>query len=222
MDGVHDMGGMHGFGSVPVNDQGRPFPEPWEGRVFATNLALTVALGANLDRFRFLIESMPPVAYLSSSYYERWLASMLSAVAEQGLLSGDQLAAIDAGHVPEVEPAGAEALPPEIVQVLVDAPTGYQRDLGGKAAFQSRDRVRARTRHSAGHTRLPRYVRGRCGEIISDNGNQHLPDTRAETGDITMQRLYTVRFMATELWGEQANPRDSVCLDLWESYLEPA
>ena len=74
MDGVHDMGGMHGFGSVPVNDQGRPFPEPSEGRVFATNLALTVALGANVDRFRFLTESMPPLAYLSSSYYERWLA----------------------------------------------------------------------------------------------------------------------------------------------------
>ena len=81
MDGIHDMGGMHGFGPVPVEDDGQPpFAESWQGRVFANNLALSVQMGGNVDRFRYLTESIPPEIYLSVTYYERWLASMLAAI----------------------------------------------------------------------------------------------------------------------------------------------
>jgi nitrile hydratase beta subunit len=221
MDGVHDMGGMHGFGPIPIDENEPLFAEEWQGRVFAENLALTVPLGANVDRFRFLIDSMPPAQYLSVSYYERWLASILSSVSEHQLLNDEQLSAILSGEVPDVAPTQTEALPPEIVGMLVNAPTGTRRDMTGEAIFQAGDRVRARTIHPEGHTRLPRYVRGHIGTICKDNGNHHLPDTRAMTGNIEMQRLYTVSFRARELWGEKANPQDTVNLDLWESYLEP-
>lgn len=220
MDGVHDMGGMHGFGPVPVHDDGAPFPEGWQGRVFASNLVLAIRSGGNVDRFRFLIESMPPAEYLSVNYYERWLASMMASIEETGLLDAEQLAAICEGVAPDVVPVEVEAVPPEIVRTLVDAPAGAVRDMSGEGSFQEGDAVRARCLHSAGHTRLPRYVRGRRGRIIKDNGNQHLPDARAATGDLVMQRLYTVSFTARELWGVAT--RDTVCLDLWESYLEPA
>lgn len=219
MDGVHDMGGMHGFGPVPVDDDGAPFPEVWQGRVFASNLALAILTGGNVDRFRFLIESMPPAEYLNASYYERWLASMLAALERDGLLDGAQLDQIRAGIAPEVEADKVEPVTPDIVQALVDAPTGASRDMSGDARFIAGDAVRARCLHPAGHIRLPRYVRGRLGVIVSDNGNHHLPDRRAQTGELVMQRLYTVAFTARELWN--TDTPDTVRLDLWESYLEP-
>lgn len=208
MDGIHDMGGMHGFGSIPIDDHEAVFPESWQGRVFACNLALSIQTGGNVDRFRFLIESMPPVEYLSASYYERWLASMTASIDADGLMDGDAEA--------------IKTLPPEIVQALVNAPTGAVRDMSGEATYKEGDQVRARIAHPQGHTRMPRYIRGHAGVVVSDNGNHHLPDIRAASGDIVMQRLYTVSFTARELWGEHANPNDTVCLDLWESYLEPA
>ena len=207
MDGIHDMGGMHGFGSIPIDEHEAVFPNSWQGRVFACNLALSIQTGGNVDRFRFLIESMPPAEYLSASYYERWLASMVASIEADGLLHGD--------------PEEVVAVPPEIVQAMVNAPTGAARDMSGEATYKEGDQVRARFVHPPGHTRIPRYVRGHVGMVVSDNGNHHLPDIRAATGDIVMQRLYTVSFTARELWGEQANPNDCVCLDLWESYLEP-
>jgi len=208
MDGIHDMGGMHGFGSIPIDEHEAVFPESWQGRVFACNLALSIQTGGNVDRFRFLIESMPPAEYLSASYYERWLASMMASIDADGLMDGDAEDVV--------------TLSPEIVQAMVNAPTGAARDMSGEAIYKQGDRVRARVVHPPGHTRMPRYVRGHAGVVVSDNGNHHLPDMRAATGDIVMQRLYTVSFSARELWGEQANPNDAVCLDLWESYLEPA
>jgi len=208
MDGIHDMGGMHGFGPIPIDDHEAVFPEIWQGRVFACNLALSIQTGGNVDRFRFLIESMPPAEYLSASYYERWLASMMASIDADGLMDGDAEDVV--------------TLSPEIVQAMVNAPTGAARDMSGEAIYKQGDRVRARVVHPPGHTRMPRYVRGHAGVVVSDNGNHHLPDMRAATGDIVMQRLYTVSFSARELWGEQANPNDAVCLDLWESYLEPA
>ena len=94
--------------------------------------------------------------------------------------------------------------------------------MSGEPAYREGDSVRARITHTAGHTRLPRYARGRLGTVVSDNGNHHLADARAADGSIDMQRLYTVSFTARELWGESASPRDTVRVDLWESYLEPA
>ncbi len=220
MDGVHDMGGMHGFGPVDTSNDGALFPNTWESRVFATNLAMSIHLGNNVDRFRFRIESMPPAEYLHSSYYERWLASVLAGVKELGLLSDTELAEIHAGRVPDVTAGDAVALTPVVVQNMVNPPGGKRRDMSGTPAFAIGEKVRARAMHRPGHTRMPRYVRGCIGTIVSDNGKQILPDTHANSGEEVMERLYTVRFKSSDIWGEDANPLDSVCVDLWESYLE--
>ncbi len=219
MDGVHDMGGMHGFGAIPIDDGYQPFHKPWQARVFASNLALSVHAG-NVDHFRFMIESMPPAEYLSSSYYERWMASVLAHVEEEGFLDSDQVRAIRAGQIPSTSPADTEAVPPAFVDMILNAPSQGSRDLSGSPRFAVGDRVRARCPHRSGHTRLPRYVRGHPGVIVKDNGNQLFPDTHAQNGEMELQRLFTVSFRATDLWGQDASPRDSVRLDLWEAYLD--
>ena len=220
MDGVHDMGGMHGFGPVDPSEDDRVFEHEWQSRVFATNLAIIPHLGNNLDRFRHRIECMPPGDYLNASYYERWLAAILSAVEEAGLLSASELAEVRAGRTPEVGSADAVALPPEVVSAMANAPVGRSLDFSGEARFAIGDRVRVLTLHRPGHTRLPRYVRGRTGVIIEDSGNQLLPDAHADRGEKIHERLYTVRFQSRDLWGEAAGVQDRVCVDLWESYLE--
>ena len=221
MDGVHDMGGMHGFGAIAIDDGYQPFSETWQARVFATNLALSVHTG-NVDHVRFLIESMPPQEYLSGNYYERWLASLLAVAGEKGFLDGDQLQSIRDGKVPVTSPADTEAVPPAVVSLFVNAPSQGARDVSGTPRFTTGDNVRAKIQRTPGHTRLPRYVRGHQGVIVKDNGNQLFPDTHARTGEEEMQRLYTVSFAATELWGHEANPNDTVRLDLWDAYLDEA
>lgn len=220
MDGIHDMGGMHGFGPVQIDDEASFFAD-WQRRVFAANLALAMQTGGNIDRLRYLVECIPPAEYLSASYFERWLASIEASAGENGILSEQQIADIQAGIVPEVEPDEVDAVPPEVTAMMVNAPdTAAQFDMSGSGSFKVGDPVRARSLRTAGHCRLPRYVRGCRGVVVRDNGNQHLPDTRAATGEVELQRLYTVSFTARELWG--ADTPDTVCLELWESYLEPA
>ena len=83
-------------------------------------------------------------------------------------------------------------------------------------------KVRARNTHPAGHTRLPRYVRGHVGSVELNRGVQAFPDTNVYGRGKNPQHVYSVRFAARELWGEEASSSDSVYLDLWDDYLEPA
>jgi nitrile hydratase len=76
--------------------------------------------------------------------------------------------------------------------------------------------------HPAGHTRLPRYTRGKLGTIDRDCGVFVFQDTRAHGLGDKPQHVYSVRFGARELWGDQASQRDSVYVDMWDDYLEPA
>jgi nitrile hydratase len=87
--------------------------------------------------------------------------------------------------------------------------------------FQPGDRVRAINRHPLGHTREPRYVRGRIGVIHDYRGAHVFPDRNVE-GSKQGQHLYSVRFEASALWGENASEGSAVYVDLWEDYLEPA
>src|ERR1700728_4157823 len=92
MDGVHDMGGMHGFGKVEPESDEPVFHAPWEGRA----LALTRAMGYTgiwtIDQTRFGIESLPADVYLSSSYYKKWELRLEKLVVEMGLAGVDELA----------------------------------------------------------------------------------------------------------------------------------
>jgi nitrile hydratase beta subunit len=207
VNSIHDLGGMHGFGAIDAERDEPPFHEAWEGRAGGLLEVMTFPAGFTVDRFRYLRETLRPDLYLTQTYYEQWIY-----IAEQALLESGMAQA----------PKRNDAMRPEAVWGFLHDRSHSGRDLDAKPRFAIGQRVRARNMQPAGHTRLPRYARGKAGSIVSHHGAHVLPDASAHGKGDVPQHLYTVRFAARELWGEHANPRDSVHLDLWESYLEPA
>ncbi len=100
--------------------------------------------------------------------------------------------------------------------------TAARRTVAVTAKFKPGDAVIARNMHPRGHTRIPRYARGRRGTIDRDHGVFVFPDTNAELAGETPQHVYSVRFSARELWGDDASPHDAIYIDLWDDYLDPA
>lgn len=226
MDGIQDMGGMHGFGSLEFEANEPVFHHEWEGRVFAINLALLAAAGISLDRARATIEKIPPAEYLSLPYFGRWFSSLCSSFVASGLFTEDQMSAIQDGQVPDLpmsESAGGNASQsPRMGLDLAMCGNPSQRVIETQPEFEIDQFVRGRNIRPATHTRMPRYVRGRRGVVVADRGGHVYPDSNALGLGEDPRRLYAVRFSARELWGESANSKDSVTLDLWEPYLEPA
>ena len=202
------MGGMHGLGPIAPDPHEPLFHAEWERRV----LAMTLAMGAwgrwNIDVSRHARESIRGDRYLAMSYYERWFEALAKLIDESGLID-------------EPAPAGA-ALSPDRVAIITRSRFPYTRPETTPAAFAIGDRVRAKTLNPKGHTRLPRYARGRVGEIVADHGVHVFPDSNAHGRGEDPHRLYGVRFTARELWGATAPERDTIHIDLWEPYLEPA
>lgn len=219
MNGAHDLGGMHGFGSVrpEPEDQEPVFHAEWERRVFA--LALTArALGVwNIDASRHARERQHPVTYLSHSYYENWLAGLEKLLLENGLVTAEELASGKAAGRAAPDVAGRVVKLGRLATLLDQGvPT---LPASAPPRFQPGDRIRALNRHPSGHTREPRYVRGRTGVIDAYYGNHIFPDLAAH-GIREGHHLYSVRFEAAELWGQQGGT-GAVYADLWEDYLEP-
>jgi nitrile hydratase beta subunit len=219
MNGVHDMGGMHGFGPVRSEANEPVFHAPWEGRVLGLNRLMGAWGRWNIDSGRHSIERLPPADYLRFTYYEKWLAALTNRMLAIGMITPEELAS---GHKADGSAVVSPPVTVENVMNIVTAPGSYQRDVAGKPRFRAGDQVRARTINPEGHTRLPRYARGRLGVIERDHDAHVFPDSNARFAGEAPQTLYTVRFTARELWGETANPADQVSLDLWEDYLEPA
>lgn len=217
MNGVHDMGGMHGFGPVTPEANEPVFHAPWEGRVLALRRAVGAWRRWNIDAGRQTIETLPPAEYLRLSYYEKWFESTIKLVLGAGLVTQREL------ETGRRDPAVPVATPPltadkVLPAIMAGAPT--LRETSATPRFAAGQAVRARDINPVGHTRLPRYVRGRRGTIECDHGAHVFPDSNARFEGENPQYLYTVRFEARELWGEAANPADAVYLDLWESYLD--
>ena len=222
MNGIHDMGGMHGFGPIRREENEPVFHEPWEGRMFGIRRQLG-RFGGNIDRRRSDIESIRPERYLKISYYERWLDTGLRYCEERGLISAQERRAIESARDEEdlaLELASGSSALPRVEPSVTLEHTGYARAIDMPAAFNVGQTVRVRTIHPTSHTRLPRYARGKIGVVVADHGGFVFPDTNAVGGGEQPKRLYTVRFAARELWGESTNSRDTVSLDLWETYLE--
>ena len=219
MNGVHDLGGMHGFGAIVREANEPPFHAAWEGHVRAFEWFLCNVLGLyTIDAFRYGIERMAAADYLRSSYYERWLASIERNLIEQGIITSEELdARIDRlQQHPEAQPLQGERLvaPPSPSKPTTTSPPA--------PCFRIGDAVLTRNVHPTGHTRLPRYARGKRGVIERLHGAQTFPDTNAVGLGAQPQPLYTVRFTAQELWGETAEANETVSLNLWQSYLESA
>jgi nitrile hydratase len=219
MNGVHDMGGMHGMGPIQAEKNEPVFHEPWEGRVLALRRAMAAWRKWNIDVTRHEVELVPPAEYLRLSYYERQFVAFLEVLAKSGLVTRAEL---ESGKPAEGSPKAIPVLTPEKAAVLIAKGVPASRDVPVIPRFQAGDRVRARNMHPVGHTRLPRYARGKVGVIDRDHGVFVFPDTNAHFLGEKPQHVYSVRFAARELWGQQASPRDSVYVDMWDDYLEPA
>jgi nitrile hydratase len=219
MNGVHDMGGMHGMGPVEYENNEPVFHARWEARTFALNCLMRAWKRWNLDRSRHGIERIPPAEYLRMSYYEKWFTGLVGLLLESGLVSR---AEIESG-APRAE--AAKATPPTTAEQAVATLSragSPRRDASVAPQFHRGQPVRARNLNPPGHTRLPRYARGKLGTVDRDHGVFVFPDTHAHFLGEKPQHVYSVRFAARELWGESASPRDSVYVDLWDDYLEPA
>ena len=217
MNGVHDMGGMHGMGPIAREEDEPTFHAPWEARVLALNLAMAAWGKWNIDAGRHQIELIPGDQYLRMSYYEKWLTRLIELIARAGLATP---AEIETGH-PVPGSGKASPLSAESLAALLAKGSPATRDVTVAARFEAGDRVRAKNINPVGHTRLPRYARGKLGTVERDHGVHVFPDTRAHLLGDNPQHLYSVRFAARELWGDQASPHDSVYLDLWDDHLEP-
>jgi nitrile hydratase beta subunit len=220
MNGIHDMGGMQDMGAIQYETNEPVFHETWEGRVYAINRALGAWGKWNLDATRYGIEILPPADYLRMSYYEKWLARIVEDLIAHGLVTREE--------IETSEPApGSQKLTPPLnpadARATAAKQGGYMRpEAKAEARFKIGQHVRARNMHPMGHTRLPRYARGKQGVVFRHHGIFVFPDTNAHFLGEQPQHLYSVRFTARELWGDSASPRDSVYLDMWDSYLEHA
>lgn len=219
MNGVHDMGGMDGLGRIDP-DPGEPvFHAAWEART----LALTLAVGAwgrwNIDASRYARELIPGPDYLRMSYYEKWFTALQAQMLQAGLVGLEELRS---GRADPSQPKASPPLTADRVGPALRRGAPSERAGDRAPLFAAGQGVRARNLNPVGHTRLPRYVRGRAGVVEACHGAHVFPDSNAQLQGEAAQPLYTVRFPAQALWGDAASPRDSVSLDLWEDYLEPA
>jgi nitrile hydratase len=218
MNGVHDMGGMHGFGKVEPDADERPFHAVWEARVLAMQRAIRAARAWNIDMSRDAIERQPARRYLAASYYERWLMGMETNAVEKGLIDADELAAGTA--LRPGKPVAHVMTKDDLADSLTRG--SFSRPASHAARFKPGDRVRARNINPPTHTRLPRYVRGHEGLIEAVRGCHVFPDSVTTGQGEDPQWLYTVVFNGRELWGANADQTLTVSVEAFEPYIEPA
>jgi nitrile hydratase len=224
VNGAHDLGGMHGFGPV-VLEAGEPvFHAEWERRAFALNLAMGGWRRWNLDMSRYARELMPPAEYLATSYYEHWLWGLERLVERHGFLARAEIDRRVRQGVDRKPAAGVEPLPGALrregIPRLLQNRRAARLNEPVPSKFKAGDTVLARNVNPVGHTRIPRYVRGRRGVVDRDHGVFVFPDTHAAGLGQKPQHVYSVRFTAHELWGPDGHARDAVYVDLWDDYLD--
>ena len=222
MDGIHDMGGMHGFGEIAPELDEPLFHHDWERRVLALTLAASSHGRWNIDMGRAFRERTPPATYLDYSYYEIWLDALERLLVATELISLEEL---KAGRAIDNSVRGDRPLRPlaaDAVEKVLRAGGPARRPEGARQRFTVGDTVRVRNFHPEGHTRAPRYVRGHVGVVVADNGFQVFPDSNALGQGEAPERCYNVRFSARELWGAEAEADDAIHVDLWDNYLEMA
>jgi nitrile hydratase beta subunit len=207
VDGVHDLGGLDGFGPVEHLDDEPMFAADWERRTFRTMLGLMGRFATD-GSFRHSIERMEPSHYLSSPYYEHWLTSAATLAVEAGVTTPQELDGRAGGHFPLAQ-ADRGVLPEDMA-----SRTTPRYSVG--------DTVRVREWHPAGHTRAPRYVQGRSGTVVRVDEAADIDDIEAHGGGSVTDPLYAVRFTSRELWGEACAENVSVHVDLFERYLQEA
>lgn len=204
MDGMHDMGGRQGFGTVRYTQNAQAFHADWEVRAnslygFAVRRGLF-----NMDEYRHAIERMDPRHYLAASYYERSLTGLATLLVEKGIVTRAELERRTEGHFPLAGPS---------------APG--RANAHTRERFKAGDRVRVRTEHVPGHIRMPGYIRGKIGVVVSESPAYPFPDAHAHGVDAENEPTYDVRFRSEDLWPNSAEPA-LVHVGVFQSYLERA
>lgn len=213
MDGIHDMGGMHGFGSVDTTDE-ESFHHEWERTIFGIDRVLKSIGLYNIDEKRHAIERLDPETYVSSTYFERWLHAVETLLAEKTDLDPADHA-ISTRHS-SIEPIEPTEIKSQVKETLYTPTTFDQEPQTPK--FSPGDTVKVTNKTPSGHTRCPRYLRRATGTIHDDHGTFTFPDENAH-GTPNAEPLYSVAFSASELWGDTESSSHVVYVDLWESYL---
>jgi nitrile hydratase len=202
MDGMHDLGGKQGFGTVRYTLNATAFHAPWEKRANALH-SFAVKLGIyNMDEYRHAIERMEPRHYLSASYYERTLTSLATLCVEKGLIPREELEQRAHGIFPLATPS---------------APG--RTNVATRERFQQGDRVRVRLDYVPGHVRMPGSIRGKTGVVVSESPAYPFPDAHAHSVEAVDEPTYDVRFRTEELWPNSADPA-LVHVGVFQSYLE--
>jgi len=213
MNGIHDMGGMQDMGPIRAEKDEPVFHAAWERRAFALWWALDVS--------RYEEELIPPAEYLRMSYYDRKVTSVAETLKKAGLATPEE---IETGKAIGGKISGRDVMSVADVAKMITPQAAARVPTDVAPRFQLGYRVRARNINPMGHTRSPRYVRGRLGTVERLCGVEPLwdSDTYGRRVSSKPQPVYTVRFTARELWGEKSNHLDSIYVDMWEDYLEPA
>jgi nitrile hydratase subunit beta len=221
MNGIHDIGGMQGFGRIEQEVDEPVFHEEWERRTFGT-MVLFLATGmARIPELRYSVERLHAQCYLETPYFRTWIHSIEEALNSRGFTQIEDL-------LPHSAPVGSTKSPVEhgpplprnfvITALTTGVPSRVESQVTPR--FAPGDKVTAKNIHPAGHTRLPRYVRGKKGEIVRLHGSFAVDDRTAHHLSSDPEQVYSVRFSARELWGPSAPEKDALYIDLWESHLD--
>jgi nitrile hydratase subunit beta len=219
MNGIHDLGGMHGFGPVDAEADEPVFHHDWEKRVFALLVPLSAAAPFCVDEFRHAIERMVPASYLQTTYFEHWLHGFETLALEKGVVTTEELRN---GHAAAGSKPGTPSVLASAVEKITTTGRSARVDAEVKAKFKEGDMVVVKNINPPTHTRMPRYVRDKLGCIDRDHGVFVLPDSAAHGKGDKPQHCYSVYFSAQELWGTKVSRNDSVYVDMWDDYLVPA
>ncbi len=222
MNGVHDLGGMHGLGPIDAEENEPVFHHEWQRRVMALSLASGAMGKWNIDMGRHARENQPPEQYLRNSYYQTWLVGLEKMLLQAGLVTPAELAS-GKSAAPLPDDLSARVLRADRVVPALSRGDNFTMDDDVPALFKLGDTVRVLNNHPTGHTRAPRYARGKCGVVERDHGVFVFADENSKGQDNRVpQHIYSVNFPARELWGPGAAPNDCVLIDLWDGHLEAA
>jgi nitrile hydratase subunit beta len=216
MDGIHDLGGRHGYGKIDVNEPEEQFHEPYEARIRSIVNAMSRAPDWNLDWFRHCRELIDPVDYLSRPYFDQWAQTYCAMLINSGWATVEE---VTTGKSNGTGPKLPPPISAEEVRAAIYSAKFFDAPIDAAPAYALGQEVRAGTSVPTGHTRLPTYARGRLGRIADHHGAHVFPDGNA-INKKSHEHLYTVEFDVTELWPEATDTTDTVSLNLWESYLE--
>jgi nitrile hydratase beta subunit len=216
MNGIHDLGGMQDMGPIRPEKTEPVFHAPWEGRMYAMWMAVPGDWSISADRYQK--ELIPPADYLRMSYYEKILVGLVDLMVKTKLVTQAEM---QSGKPSAPTGQAMHVLKASEVASVVAKGLPSTRDVAATAHFHAGQRVRARNINPVGHTRLPRYARGKMGTVERDHGVFVFSDTDAQGLGEKPQHVYSVRFVARDLWGDQAHANDSVYVDLWDDHLEP-